>query len=1214
MAKLTKTDLATQKNTRFADNTAGEITAARLRNHLTDIEDSMANISAIGDGQHVMGSAVDGVLQPSSISEDDTEIAIEKPAVFVPRVGIGSSELRVLGELVYFATGVTSRTFTPAGAPFDSNGTGNLMYVKLDAVEQLPASANQTIRDETLALSAGQSMSFVQPGGAGTNHISRQFVIDLTQAGSVRLEIFAGTDATGRRLVDQVFTGLTVGENTLQFESYPYINPAITYFIRYTAVTPITIRGTTIATVFVPYSVTSGWPYSEVRVLTDEDGAYVADLLEALTGNDRLDYNALRNLPASGAAALTSTNISVDAAVTSGVWNPPSFNGTHLILDSGEVTGGVSSINAPSGTVFGNDTFFAISNLDTGSRDFTLDATVLPFSGLASGRTFSLPGRTTTFFYSDVGSPAPIANFSTGAAGSAQAIVVARDTPTLSVLGEIASASRNSNSGFWLVADDQIAANESGIDSSIQVRALTPNLLDADGGVLSQTAVAKSGVRLQAGSQVRVFSATDLRVVSTPERRRNAERYPDLPVSAQIHITTQVQYNIYRNRTMVLTGSFVGQTVEFRLFSLQNAADAAFINRNDVFCFRNDSQGTFEIRTFQVGTTFSSNNNTDINLAPGQLLCITPAPSGAVFTVLEFGQATTLAETESPIILNEWYKDEINAIASDNPLRMHNRSVVADGIVRNHIKTSSFASNPVSLRFQQRNIQDDIAWVQWWSTFQAIQPLGTSVQEIEANLPSRISAIETTINNGYDFEFNDPGVFLGITSISHISGNTYRVNLGAALPDYIAVNDTLTISGVALAAFNADWAVDLIAGDRLAFDITRTPNNGATDDQGVGGLVSRTIYADAVLVSHLLRQVNFDLYTNSARTIPLSAIPADWFDIETQPVPANNVLSIGYNTDIETTGAFAAFQDDAGDFFLAKGGPRGTITFFDNRTVYNNGFITKNRLPVTAENIVIDTSGVARFILPEFPDELAVSEIRRYRIFTDQSVVSTNDVEVFVGEDGNELTFDEGISSITILPSNYIDLELYNDGVRNGVRLASPIQRTRIAAPTLSATPLSTAQIDPLPISVVNVITAQDEDPNEDFIDVDTTNRRLILRADADYNFEASVTVQYGGTEPTSAFLFGTLSLVPITNRSASDTVQTSFRDVVSLEMERGGLTGAAAPKPQHTLRTRFDWQGQANDTVRFRLSLDQVPAGFSAADFEVLDFTWTATVQLGLN
>ncbi len=125
------------------------------------------------------------------------------------------------------------------------------------------------------------------------------------------------------------------------------------------------------------------------------------------------------------------------------------------------------------------------------------------------------------------------------------------------------------------------------------------------------------------------------------------------------------------------------------------------------------------------------------------------------------------------------------------------------------------------------------------------------------------------------------------------------------------------------------------------------------------------------------------------------------------------------------------------------------------------------------------------------------------------------------------------------------------------------------------------------------VISAQDEDPNEDFIDADTTNRRLVLNADGDYTFEASVTVQYSGTEPTSAFLFGTLTLVPITNRSASDTVQTAFRDVVSLEMERGGLSGAAAPKPQHTLRTRFDWQGQTNDTVRFRLSLDQVPPGF---------------------
>lgn len=1213
MVARTKSDLNTRVSTLFPDNTTQEITADDLRSYFTDTNDSLANTTGIAAGKVVVTTSEAGDVTASSITELDAEIDIDKPAVFRPLINIGASQVKVLGEIIYFQTGVTDRTFAPMGTPFTTAGTSNPMYVKLDAVETLPSGANQLVRDETLPLTAGQSMSFIQPGAAGTAHITRQFVIDLTQAGDVRLEIYAGTDATGRKLVDQVFTGLSVGENTLVFDTFPLIRPTISYFIRYTAVTAVTIRGTTISTVFVPYSVSSGWPYSEARLFGEDDGAEIANVLEALTGNDRLDYNALRNLPATGAASLTSTNIPVDSVVTSGVWNRTSFDGVHFLLDSSQVTGDITSINADTGTVFGNDTFFAISNLDTSQRQFTADASVSVFSGLASGRSFALPARTTTLFFCDTGSPAPIANYAIGAAGSDHPVIVVRDTPTISALASIASASTNGNSGLWVVAANQVQGTESSIDASIQIRALTGDLLDADGNLISTTAVQKRGVRLEGGTLVRVFSSTDLRVISTP-MRATAARYPDLPTTGVLlHINTQTLYNRHRNRTTVFTNSVA---TEVRLFQIQfPSAEGILVGFTDVFGFRNDGTGTLTIRAFQVGTTFSG-GQTQIVLNSGDALYVRPTtpttPQTGLFEIVQQGQFTAIFNQDP--INQDWYRDSTNAVAANRPARLYRERFVDDGIIRDHIKTSTFTNNPVVLRFQSRNIQDDIAWFEWWATFQALQPLGTTVAEIEGNLPSRLTALESAITNGYDFEFNDPGVALSIGSISFISGETYRVNFTPALASYVAVNDTVTISGVALGAFNGLFAITAIAGDRLAFDITRTPNNGATDNQGAGGQVTRPIYANAVFVSHNLRQTNFNLYTNSARTELLTTIPSPWFDITTTPAPSNNVLSIAYNTDVVVNSAFLGIQDDAGDFFLTKGGPRGTINVFDNRTTYNNGLTTMNRLPITAENIVIDTLGVAEFVIPEFPDELDAAEVRRYRIHADAAVASNNDIEVFVGDDGDEIQFDEGIGSITILPGNYVDIELYNDGTSNGVRLASPIQRSKFAAPTLSATPLSTAQIDPLPISPVFVVAVQDEDPNENFIDVDATNRLLRLQADGDYTFEAAVTVQYSGAEPTSAFLFGTLTLVPITNRSATDTVQSQFQDTVSLEMERGGLSGAAAPKPQHTLRTRFDWQGQTNDTVRFRLSLDQVPAGFTAADFEVRDFSWRASVQLGLN
>lgn len=1213
MVKRNKAGLGSQNSAEFPDNTQNLITAARLRNYHADQADSFANVANVtaGTGRILMTGAVDTELADSSIVEGTTEVDFDKAVAFRPFINIGSSQIKVLGELVYLETSISNRAFSPMGAPFTTLGTANPMYVKLDAVEQLPAGANQAVRDETLQILAGQNMSFTQVGAAGTSHITRQFVIDLTQGGDVRLEIFVGTDDTGRKIVDQEFTGLSVGENTLIFETFPYINPSFTYFIRYTAITTVTIRGTTISTVFVPYSISSGWPFSEVRVLTDDDGAHIANLLEALSGDDRLDFNALRNTPSAGTAFLTATAIPVDVQVTSGVWEPATFSGVHLLYDSSQVTGDITSINASSSITFGADTFFAISNLDTEARTFTLDASLPAFSGFGSDRSFTLPARTTTLFFHDISSIAPVANYNVGEGGSDHPVIVARDTPSLSSLAQIAAASVGTNSGLWVVAADQLSANESVIDSSIQVRALRDGLLDANGIPIPTTATQKSGIILTAGTIVRVFSSTDLRVVITPTTATGA-RFPDLPTSGTLlHINTQALYNTHRNRTTVFTNSLA---TEVRLFQVQSpSAESIIIGFDDVFCFRNDGTGTLSIRTFQTGTTFSGGAET-IALATGESLCISPvaptAPQTGLFEVLQRGQLAGI--TTQGVIATDWYRDSINAVAANRPVRLYREKELTDGIVREHIKTATASNNPVTLRFQSRNVQDDIAWIQWWATFQPLQPLGTSVAEVEGNVAARLSTISSSINNGYDFEFLDPGVQFGVTSITFISGNTYRVNLPSALPTYIAVNDTLTISGAANAQNNGDFAVDAIAGDRLAFDITISPNNGASSNEGVGALVFRTIFADAVLVSHTLRQTNFNLYTDLARTVLLTTIPTEWFDITTTPAPANNVVAIGYNTDISITPTFIALQDDAGDFFLAKGGPRGSISFFDNRTSYNSG---TNTLPTVTENIVIDTLGIATFLLPVLPDELPAGDTMRFRLHADSAIASTNDVRVVVGKTGDILTFDEGVSEITVLPGNYIDIEFYNDGNNSGVRFASPVQRSRTAAPTLT-TPetMDTAQINPLPVSPIFVIVAQDEDPNENFIDADATNRRINLNANGDYTFDVAVTIQFSGTEPTSAFLFATASLVVITNRSAVDTEQSAFKDTISLEMERGGLSGAGAPKPQHTLSTRFDWQGRSGDHVRFVLRLDQIPAGFTAADFEVRDFSWSAAVQLGLN
>ena len=1211
MVKRTKTELGSEITTQFADNTTGDITAGRLRTYLGDINDSLANVADVMAGHHLTLSAVDGVLEQSSIIENSNEIDIDKPAVFRPRINIGASELRVLGELIYFATGVTNRSFTPAGAPFDTNGTSNLMYVKLETVEQLPAAANQTVRDQVQVLTAGQSMSFTQPGATGTSHIARQFVIDLTQAGDVRLEIFAGNDATGRKLVDQTFTGLIVGENTLLFDTYPFINPSITYFVRYTAITDVSIRGTIISTVFFPYNVVTGWPYSEVRVLTNDDAAHIVDLIEALTGDDRLDYNALRNLPATGAAPLVSTNLPVDAAVTSGVWNRTSFDGVHFLLDSSEVTGVITTINAAAGTTFGNDSFFAISNVDTTTREFTLDATVSPFSGVASGRTLSLPAQTTTLFFSDLGTPAPIANYAVGAIGADHPVLVARDTPSIATLATIAAASIAGNSGLWVIAADQIDATESGVSSSVQIRALGANLLDSNGVIIPTTATAKSGIVLARGTIVRVFSSTDLRVVSTPMMAQGS-LYPDLTQTGiLLHINTQTLYNRHRNRTTVFSGSL---NVEVRMFQVQFPnTEGILISFEDVFGFRNDGTGTVTVRAFQVGTTFSD-GSTQIVLNNGDAVYVRPrVPTVAntgLFEIVQQGQAAGISAQY--VIRNDWYRDGTDSTAVDNTVRLHTRQDVVDGNVRDHIISVTATNNPVVLRFEHRNIQDDRAWVALWEGWGfSVPPVGPTIFDIRNDVPIAVTWVENNITDSSNFEINDPNVTHLITSITFLTGQTVRVNIDSALISYMVVLDVIRISGSTVAANNGDWAITTIYPDRLAFEIT-IPGSSAANNTGPAGLLTRPLYGRTALVADDLRQANVNLFRNSARNNPVTVFPSDWFDLTTDPAPVGSLINIGYNNDLAITSSALSIEDDAEVFFQVKGGSRGNITLFDNRTSYNSG---DNPLPVNVETINIDTLGTARFYIAEFPDHLEVGETRNYRI-NSYDINDNDDVRIFVGDPSSRVTFDEGFEFVDVINGTGHTIQLYNDGTQSGARLISPLSKNVPTAP-LWSTPISAdgAQINPLPISLINVIADQNEDTNGYFFNVGSINpNRLTLRAAADYTFEASLDVLFNGTQPSTGLLFVPITLMPVRVRSGGSADLDQFADTVSLLFSRNGLSGTGAPKFSHTLRVRFEWQGLVDDQISFQLRFGTFPAGFSTADIQLANWRWTATAELNLN
>ncbi len=294
-----KSSLSTSLSALLVNNTAGSIEADELLQEFVDILDSYGNTSAVSSGIVPMKTGVDGVLQDSSISENANDVDISKNCVFLPaETRFGSTSLRVSGDLFYTSSSRTGLSFFATGTPFTTAGTGAPMSLELSAVSELPETAQQRAVDTNLALTAGQTHEFITPGGVGVDHLLRSFVSRAAVGGSVRLQLFVGNDATGD-LVLQMDYDLTTSDQTFVSQSYPRIIDGQNYYSILTAVTNVTLIGTGSGANFRPYQVASGWAYGQVTLATNNN---VVDLIEAKTGDDRLDANTLRNLPTGGAA------------------------------------------------------------------------------------------------------------------------------------------------------------------------------------------------------------------------------------------------------------------------------------------------------------------------------------------------------------------------------------------------------------------------------------------------------------------------------------------------------------------------------------------------------------------------------------------------------------------------------------------------------------------------------------------------------------------------------------------------------------------------------------------------------------------------------------------------------------------------------------------------------------------------------------------------
>lgn len=856
-----------------------------------------------------------------------------------------------------------------------------------------------------------------------------------------------------------------------------------------------------------------------------------------------------------------------------------------------------------------DNTTFAVYNELSVDLPLTLSGSGVTYVG--SGTSFTIPAGNTQLFYVRFNTIYPVANQNISGGGVATGdhpIIVTRDTPSLSELNAIANASIDDNSGFWLVANNQVQATEDNVDTSIQIRALIAGLLDADGGEISTTAVQKRTVRLAAGTQVRVFSSTDLRVVSSPGAVSQQRSYPDIPFTGVVRLeeVDQGLYNSYLERTATNAG---GANQYIAMPNLNPSFRPSWVRPGDVFAMRNTGTETGSLRPHfrpdNLGDNIAS-NGTQYFADPGETIAIQAPAIGVrtwqLFPVAQRSDGFTYYDPEEP---GFFFTDDTSSVATANPMRLLNRHDLVDGLVRDHIRVSGNTNNPISLIFERKNFQDDIAWIQFFSALGfAVPPLGATAEEVLRNIATSLSWIEGNIGVGSDFEFNAPEGLDGIASIGFVSGNTVRYTLDNPVPSLVTLNHEIAISGAANAVHNGTFAVTFIDAPNNIIHVTNlSVSDSSVDEPTTTAFINVPIYCDIVVKSDSIRQVNFNCYEDTARTSLVTVNP-NWFDKDYSG--GESVLAIGYNTDVQTIPGAMAFEDDDGQFYQVPSGPRGRTTYFDNVTP---NYVNERFLPTNFENIHIRTDGTADFYLDVVPSDLPAGERRRYKIFSD-AANDDDDVTVRVGHPDSTINFDEGITGISILNGTDQVIEMFNNGTSTHVRLAEPFEKY---IPSANSTSVVTPAAGPLAMSIAEIVAAESQDPNRSFYTI--SNNRIVCRGRFRYIFTFRLKLRFDGAEDTG-LSFVTADLVPTRTRNAvtTDITRETGNSTVSILFIRNGNSADDNTKPEYTLTGNLSYFAEVNDEIGWELRFGTFPAGYSVSDLRQIERQYTITVKGGID
>lgn len=269
MVQRDKSGIQGRSSTLFPDNTTREISPADLRDFITDLLDSYPNINGLSTGQIPVATAVEGVYQDSGITDTGSgAIITSNERTIVGRADISglatdqilynnngtfaASSARqmpnnviavtpnglMMGDGQIISAGVRGVNFSDAlnrralaiGSEYDDTGTLNT-FLYILAARTLTAIANGNTQD----LSDPQTYLFT----ATADSLTRSFTVIPATTGTLRVEAFAGTDATAPRVVDNSFAvmaGQPLSEMELEIRNPSLINSGDQLFIRFSGV------------------------------------------------------------------------------------------------------------------------------------------------------------------------------------------------------------------------------------------------------------------------------------------------------------------------------------------------------------------------------------------------------------------------------------------------------------------------------------------------------------------------------------------------------------------------------------------------------------------------------------------------------------------------------------------------------------------------------------------------------------------------------------------------------------------------------------------------------------------------------------------------------------------------------------------------------------------------------------------------------------------